>query len=191
MDLKLTVVDLIGHSIGGKVAMAVSQQAPERLRKLVVVDIAPRQYAETHRPLMDALMALNLTQYTTRRAVDVALLTTIPDKGVRQFLLMNLQVAAGTLSWRINLPALSENVMNLSQAGINAEQISIPSCFIRGGASDYISAQDETAIRQQFTQCIVTTIPDAGHWVHAAAPDAFLQTVHAFLNGQSTVPTIC
>ena len=181
VDLKLTVVDLIGHSIGGKVAMAVSQQAPERLRKLVVVDIAPRQYEDTHRQLIDTLLAIDLTQYTSRRAVDEALATAIPDKAVRQFLLMNLQADAGQLSWQINVAALSGNYTNLGNTSINAEQITLPTCFIRGGASGYISAQDEVKIKQQFTQCIVATIPDAGHWVHAAAPTEFLQIIGAFL----------
>ncbi len=180
--LELPKVDLIGHSMGGKVAMAVSEQAPELLRKLIVVDIAPRQYESGNGKIIQDLLDVDLTQYQSRREVDAALLEAIPEKSMRLFLLMNLKLENGKLRWRINLPALAENRPGIAERGIGESFIKIPTCFIRGSESDFISGEDEIAILKQFTESDIVTIPNAGHWVHAAAPDAFLQVVTEFLD---------
>lgn len=180
--LELPKVDLIGHSMGGKVAMAVGEQVPELLRKLVVVDITPRPYSAGNGKIIQALLDIDLTQYQSRREVDAALLEAIPDKSMRLFLLMNLKHKDSKLAWRINLPALAKNRPNIGASGLGSTLIDIPTCFIRGSESDYITANDEAAIQQQFSQSQVISIPDAGHWVHAAAPEEFLHVVNAFLD---------
>lgn len=180
--LKLDKVDIIGHSMGGKVAMAFSERYPQWLRRLVVVDIAPREYHDEHSAIFRVLLALDLSLYTSRNEVDDALKIALPNKTVRQFLLMNLAINGEQLSWRINLQALYENYSQLLVAVCEDETIMIPSCFIRGGQSDYIRDEDEDLIRTCFPYAELATIEQAGHWVHAAAPQQFLTKITEFLD---------
>lgn len=180
--LKLGKVDIIGHSIGGKVAMAFSQRHPQWLRKLVVVDIAPRQYSDEHSGIFEALLTLNLSLYTSRNEVDNALKVALPNKAVRQFLLMNLSLNGEQLSWRINLQALYANYSQLLEAVCEDETIMIPSHFISGGQSDHIRDDDEDLIRTCFPYAEIVTIEQAGHWVHAEAPQQFLTKITEFLD---------
>lgn len=181
-QLNLENVDIIGHSMGGKVAMAFSQRYPNWLRKLVAVDIAPRQYADEHSDIFRALLALDLSLYVSRSEVDTALKEALPNKSVRQFLLMNLIIESGRLNWRINLEALYENYPQLLEAVCEDESSIIPSCFIRGGQSSYIRDEDQALIRTCFSLAELVTIPDAGHWVHADAPQLFLTKITGFLD---------
>ena len=180
--LNLDKVDIIGHSMGGKVAMVFSQHYPQRMRKLVVVDIAPRQYADEHSDIFRALLALDLSLYGSRNEVDNALKIALPNKAVRQFLLMNLIINDERLSWRINLIALFDNYHQLLEAVCEYENITIPSCFIRGGQSNYIGDEDEDLIRLCFPFAEFVTIEQAGHWVHADAPQQFFTTITEFFD---------
>ncbi|MFT7414051.1 MAG: esterase [Methylophagaceae bacterium] len=180
--LKLDKVDIIGHSMGGKVAMAFSQCYPQWLGKLVVVDIAPRQYHDEHNGIFRALLALDLSMYTSRTEVDTALKSALPNKAVRQFLLMNLTIIGKQLSWRINLQALYDNYPQLLEAVCDGNTIMLPSCFIRGGQSDYIGDEDEDLIKTRFPDAELVTIEQAGHWVHAEAPKQFLTKITEFLD---------
>jgi len=179
--LSLDRVNVLGHSLGGKVAMAFAEMQAERVHKLVVVDISPRQYFSQHTPLMDAMMALNMAQFSSRKDVDEALAADVPDPAVRQFLLMNLQPGENGLSWRINLPALKANYQALMAPVCEHAVLSIPSQFIYGGQSDYVTADDRKLIEQHFTQAIFAVIDKAGHWVHAERPQQFKQLVEEFL----------
>jgi esterase len=168
--------------MGGKVAMAFSQRYPQWLRRLVVVDIAPRQYHDEHSAIFEALLALDLASYTSRNEVDNALKNALPNKAVRQFLLMNLAINGERLSWRINLQALYNNYSQLLVAVCEDETIMIPSCFIRGGQSDYVGDEAEDLIRTCFPYAELATIEQAGHWVHAEAPQQFLTKITEFLD---------
>jgi len=180
--LQLDKVNIIGHSMGGKVAMAFSQRYPQWLDKLVVVDIAPKQYQDEHSVIFKALLALDLSLYASRNEVDKALKMTLPNKGVRRFLLMNLDLSGDQLRWRINLQALYNNYPQLLEAVCEDETITIVSCFIRGGQSDYIRDDDEDMIRSCFPYAEIATIEQAGHWVHAEAPQQFLSKITEFLD---------
>lgn len=180
--LNLKKVDIIGHSMGGKVAMAFSQRYPQWLGKLVVVDIAPRRYADEHSAIFKALLALDLSLYASRSEVDNALKRGLPNKAVRQFLLMNLDLSGDQLRWRINLQALYANYPQLLEAVCEDETIMIASCFIRGGQSSYIRDDDEDNIRAIFPYAELVTIEQAGHWVHADAPPLFLSKITEFLD---------
>ena len=181
-DLDLDKVDLIGHSVGGKVAMAFSQTYPDRINKLIVVDIAPRQYQPEHTAIFKALLALDLSLYTQRSDLDQALALSLPDKAVRQFLLMNLNNQNQQLHWQINLPALFDNYQALLAAVCEQGKVYSTSLFIRGGRSNYINVDDETLIKKTFSNSSLVTIEQAGHWVHAEAPQAFITTVSEFLD---------
>jgi esterase len=180
--LKLGKADIIGHSMGGKLAMAFSLHYPQRLRKLVVVDIAPRQYDDEHSTIFRALLALDLSLYASRNEVDDALKIVMPNKAVRQFLLMNLASNGEQLCWRINLQGLYDNYSQLLAAVCEDETIMIPSCFIRGGQSDYVGYKDVDLIRTCFSYAEVESIKQAGHWVHADAPQQFLTKITEFLD---------
>jgi esterase len=181
-DLNLQQVDVIGHSIGGKVAMALAARYPEKLRRLLVVDMAPKWYPDRHSDIFEALLALDLSQFTKRSEVDMALATTIADKGIRQFLLMNLALTDGKLQWRINLQGLSDHYSQLLQAVCEGQVIELPTLFLRGDLSNYIEQDDEVTIKQTFSNSDITIVEQAGHWIHAERPDLFLSHVNQFFD---------
>lgn len=182
--LGLDRINLLGHSMGGKVAMQFATQYPDRIEKLIVVDMAPRAYADAHTHLIDAMLAVDLTTMQTRSEVDKALSSKIPKAMVRQFLLMNL-VKTGDdqdvkLSWRINLPALKANYPQLIEALCENTSYEKPCLFIRGERSDYIQDHDIAQIKAHFTQAQFADLA-TGHWVHAEQPLAFIASVEEFL----------
>jgi len=181
-DLNIKAIDIIGHSIGGKIAMTFAQHYPDRVNKLIIVDIAPRQYKSEHQQIFEALLAIDLSQYSKRSEVEVALAQSLPDKAVRQFLLMNLNISSQQLTWRINLSALFKNYHRLLEAVCERETIETPCRFIRGGRSHYVQDADEEMIQQIFIYADIVQIEHAGHWVHAEAPEQFLTKVTEFFN---------
>nr|WP_320166811.1 alpha/beta fold hydrolase [uncultured Methylophaga sp.] len=179
--MELGQVSILGHSLGGKVAMMFAAMYPQLVSKLIVVDISPRQYFSAHTPLMDAMMALNLSQFTRRTEVDDALAESIPDKAVRQFLLMNLVSEQETFQWRINLPALKANYPELMAAVCEDITFTMPSLFVYGELSDYVTEEDRQQISSQFVHAEFNGIEKAGHWVQAERPQQFKKVVEEFL----------
>ncbi|NQY27071.1 MAG: alpha/beta fold hydrolase [Piscirickettsiaceae bacterium] len=179
-DLGLKEIDLIGHSVGGKVAMAFSDYYVERLRKLLVVDVAPREYADEHSDIFEMLLALDLANVTARSELDTQLAEFLPNKAIRQFLLMNIVADNNGLKWRINLKALADTYPFLLQAVCDDETINIPTLFIRGGRSHYIKQSDDMLIKRTFPNSDIVTIEQAGHWVHADASNEFMQISKEF-----------
>lgn len=181
--LQLAQVHMLGHSLGGKVAMQFAMQFPHRVNKLIVVDMAMRAYADVHTPLIDAMLAVDLRQCASRSEVDKVLAPAIPTLMVRQFLLTNLHKVDGQLQWRLNLAALKANYAQLQSAlsmPADGQGWAMPSLFVRGERSDYINAQDIQMIHQHFAQASVASLP-TDHWVHAEQPQLFIQTIEAFL----------
>lgn len=178
----LGAVNLIGHSMGGKVAMRFAQLHPELLQKLIVADMAPREYPPRYAEILAAMHALDLARFQQRNEVDAALLSTVPDKSIRQFLLKNLgRDETGKLRWKPNVAALRANYQHIRSAIPLAPQFGGPTLFIRGGQSDYITESDVTLIRQIFPRATLETIAAAGHWVHAETPEEFIQIATTFL----------
>ena len=173
---------LLGHSIGGKVAMQFAIDHPDRVDKLVIVDIAPKRYEPSQRDLLEALRLLHLPRYNSFGDVDAALAERISDASLRQFLLKNLaRDENGHLRWKIDLVAIERNYHKLLR-GLAAERtFDKPSLFIRGGRSNYIEDADTPLIRQIFPQAEIATLAQAGHWVHVDLPEEFFQTVVNFL----------
>ena len=175
---------LLGHSMGGKVAMHLALHHPARLAQLIVLDIAPRFSNMEHQDdIIAGLQAVDLGAIQNRQQAEAALLPRIPQLGVRQFLLKNLyRREDNSFAWRINLPAL---VANLAAVGaeITASQPFLkPTLFIRGGKSDYITPSDKLhGIPALFPNSQVATVPDAGHWVHAEKPDEVFGLVRNFV----------
>lgn len=189
---------ILGHSLGGKVAMQLALDFPDRVEKLIVVDMAPRANPPEHETIFKALLALDLTQFHSRREMEDALAPNIPDLTLRRFLLKNLKSLAppkpddGGLAspkpseggrpftWKINLRGLYENYPRLLQAVTGKEPFQKPTLFVRGGKSHYILDSDAPLIHQLFPQAKIETIAQANHWVHADAPDQFVRTVLEF-----------
>jgi pimeloyl-ACP methyl ester carboxylesterase len=174
---------LLGHSIGGKVAMQFAVDYGERVDALVIVDIAPKAYEPAHRDTLAALRSLDLRGYKSFADVDAALAPTLSDASLRQFLLKNLaRDENGRLGWKPHLEAIYRNYGKLARGLAPERAFDKPSLFIRGGRSNYIEAGDGPLIRRIFPQAEIVTLPQAGHWVHADRPDEFFQTVVNFLN---------
>ena len=183
--LDLDRIHLLGHSMGGKVAMQFATDHPDRVEKLIVVDMAPRAYADAHTHLIDAMLAVDLSTMQSRGEVDKALNSRIPQAMVRQFLLMNLVKSdlnqeEAKLTWRINLPALRTNYPNLIQAVCENARYEKTCLFIRGEQSDYVLDQDIAQIKNHFTQAEFADLL-TGHWIHAEQPQAFIAIVEKFL----------
>lgn len=180
-QLQLEKLNVLGHSLGGKVTMQFAAMRPEQIHKMVVVDISPRQYFSQHTPLMDAMMALDMSQMDSRKAVDDALAEEVSDPAVRQFLLMNLQSGEEGLFWRINLPALKANYQQLMAPVCEQAYLATPSLFVYGELSEYVTDEDKSLIEKHFSQATFQQIDKAGHWVHAERPQQFKQVVEEFL----------
>ncbi len=179
-DLDLSDVILVGHSMGGKAVMTYATQHPEYIDKMVVVDIAPKQYPLHHQQILAGLNAIDLSVINTRRAADAVLSEYISDVGVKQFLLKNLYwVEKGQLGWRINIPALT-NHMEEILAATPSIRIETPTLFIRGEKSNYITEDDYQAIYNQFLDSEIETIYNVGHWVHAENPLEFYNILLEF-----------
>ena len=182
-DEDLGAVHIIGHSMGGKVAMWLALQYPELVNRLIVADMAPRAYPPHHMHILNALKGLDLPHYTSRTQIDGALSEHISDAGVRQFLMKNLASdGAGGYSWKMNLPAIYDNYTNINQEVHTDLVFDGPALFVKGGRSNYITEKDTPQINRLFPAARVQTIPDVGHWVHAAAPKPFAEMVISFLN---------
>lgn len=174
--------NFLGHSLGGKAAMHFALAHPERVGKLIVVDIAPRAYPPSHVPLFEAMLALDLGAFHERSEMDRALAAKTPDAAVRQFLLKNVtRDEHGAFRWKLNLPVIYRNYGNLNGAIESERTFDGPALFVRGGKSDYIRDEDLPAIKWLFPNTRVETIAKAGHWVNADAPKELFELVAGFL----------
>ncbi len=173
---------IIGHSMGGKVAMQLAFSYPETINKLIIVDIAPKQYARGHDAIFEALFSLKLDQISSRKEAIEELKAKIQEEGVRQFLLKNLaRTKEGTYQWKMNLPVIYEHYPTLMNP-IEGEKYEGETLFIRGDKSTYILDEDWINIGTLFPNYNSVTIANAGHWVHADAPLVLLETIFHFLN---------
>ena len=174
---------LLGHSMGGKVAMRLALDHPERLARLVVVDIAPRFSDMEHQDdIVAGLQAVDFTTCANRQEADAALARYVPNVGTRQFLLKNLyRQDDNTFAWRINLKVLAAQLAAIGEATVSAAPFLKPALFIRGGKSGYITAEDKLhGIPALFPNSQVATVVDAGHWVHAEKPEEIFVMVKTF-----------
>ncbi len=175
---------LLGHSMGGKVAMRFALDYPNRLSKLIVVDIAPRASDMRHQDeILAGLNAVDFTQCNGRQAADDALARHISNFGVRQFLLKNLyRQDDNSFAWRINLPVLTAEMAAIGTEITGTQPFLKPALFINGGTSDYIDATDKLhGIPALFPNSQVATVLDAGHWVHSEKPDEVFGLVQDFM----------
>ncbi len=178
----LSPASVIGHSMGGKTAMELALSFPDLVDRLVVVDIAPREYPPAHDGLMDAIDAVDLEGHATREEIDRALAESVRETRVRQFLLTNLRRdVTGKYRWKMNLDAIRANSGELGKAQTADLPFQKPVLFISGGRSHAIMLDDRPVMKRLFPRATFETIDSAGHWVHADAPEEFLRLVLGFL----------
>lgn len=173
---------LLGHSMGGKVAMLTATLYPDLIEKLIVVDIAPKYYAPHHEAILNGLTHLNAQNLRSRKEADEMLADYVPEFSVRQFLLKNLYwVEKGKLGFRMHLKSLIDNKDKIGQALPSGAVYNGPTLFIKGGNSNYISPADQNLLQEHFPESKLVTIAETGHWVHAEKRDLFFDTVVGFL----------
>jgi pimeloyl-ACP methyl ester carboxylesterase len=173
---------LIGHSMGGKVAMHVALAYPHLLSKLIVVDICPKYYPVHHDRILEGLTSINLPTITSRQEADEQLAKYERSYTVRAFLLKNLyRNEDGKFEWRLNLPVINDQIENVGEAIHTDNVFERPVLFINGAKSDYINKEDTSLIHQFFPGAVVETIADAGHWVHAEKPEEFVSIINNFI----------
>jgi esterase len=173
---------VLGHSLGGKIAMQFALEFPDLVDRLIVADIAPKAYPPAHKPLLAALRQLNVSTLKSYAEADAALAPAIGDAGLRQFVIKNLEHSSdGSFRWRIALDAIIANYDALTQAIPAGTKFDKPVCFLRAGRSNYIEESDLALIHSLFPRAELVAIPDAGHWLHIEAPDEFFRVVTEFL----------
>jgi esterase len=178
----LESIDMIGHSMGGKTAMLLATTYPDLVDKLVVADIGPKFYAPHHQDILAGLNAVDFSAKPSRNDVEEIMKNYIPDFGTRQFLMKSLYwQEPGQLAFRFNLEVFNKKIEEIGKALASGLIFEKPVLFIRGGNSNYILDTDFDAIKEHFPASEITTIPNAGHWLHAENPSMFYELVSEFL----------
>ena len=176
---QLQKVIVLGHSMGGKLAMHYATSNPEQVEKLIVADIAPKAYPPHHDLILEGLMHLHTHSPKSRSDADQRLSQLVTDQGTRLFLLKNLYRTRDGFALRINVPVLQGQVGQVMVTS-NAYYPG-PTLFLAGEKSDYILPQDHSKIIQSFPLAVIKTVPKAGHWLHAENPVVFAAEVAKFL----------
>lgn len=173
---------LLGHSMGGKTAMQFASTYPDMVDLLIVVDIAPKTYPESHQEIFEALLNLDLGQIDSRKEAEQQLVKRIKNLGIRQFLLKNLKRSKdGDYCWKMNLSAIHRHYPEILAATTGAETFDGPALFIRGANSNYVLEEDKQLIKDKFPGAGIVTVEGAGHWVHAEQPEKMYQLIRDFL----------
>ena len=174
----------LGHSMGGKIAMQIALSYPEKVKKLIVADIAPVAYPAHHLIIIKGLQAIDLSKVVQRKAADNQLATYVEDAGVRQFLLRNITMnGQGEFYFKCNLNYIEQGypqIMQKNEAS-NGQVFNGETLFIKGANSDYILAEHQSIISTLFSNAKAKIIQGAGHWLHAEKTVAFNKIVVDFL----------
>lgn len=180
----LARASVLGHSLGGKVAMVLACRHAQRVEKLIVVDIAPKAYPHSHEREFGAMQALDLPALASRADAEKRLESRVPDWGVRQFLLSNLErTSAGAFRWIINLSGITA-ALPVLEAGFlaPADRFEGEVLFVLGGRSRYfVSGEDEARVAPHFPRVRYTTMAGSGHSPHFETRERFVEVVRGFL----------
>lgn len=179
-DLKDII--LMGHSMGGKISMVLASKYPELVKRLIIVDIAPRYYPPHHQDVMEALNAVTFREGISRNEVQEVISKYVKQPGVVQFLMKNVhRITPTLLGYRFNLDAFNANEDQIGKQLPEDYRFEKSTLFIRGSRSKYIMQNDEIDIQKHFSNSNIVTIEGAGHWVHADKPQELFENVKAFL----------
>ncbi|XP_026090214.1 protein ABHD11-like isoform X1 [Carassius auratus] len=179
---------LIGHSMGGKVAMATALSQPSLVDRLVVVDISPSltsvqtSFCAYIQAMKEVKIPSNIPRSTARRLAEDQLRKIVKKRSVRQFLLANLEEQNGHYGWMVNLEAISNHLEDIMGFPVFNTTFEGPTLFLGGSSSAYISSDDYPEIQRLFPSVDIQYIPDASHWIHADKPLDFISSIITFLN---------
>ena len=178
---KINKIYLVGHSMGGKTAMLFACKYPERVEKLVVVDISPKYYPPHHQEILAGLHEVENAKLNSRKQADSILSKHFSRIGIRQFLLKNLfWKTSEYLVFKFNLQVLTNEIQNVGDALFEDAEFLNPSLFISGANSSYITKEDIELIENHFPDVEILEIENSGHWVHAENPGLFFEKVSQF-----------
>lgn len=179
---KLKNIILLGHSMGGKVAMQFSVDFPQLLSKLIIADIGPQAYPPGHEVYFKAFREIDFSKLNSRQEADEAFSKYESNLGIRMFLLKNIERTKNGFELKANIPAIEEAYPKITGKIYIPFPISTPTLFMRGEKSGYIRDKDVADIKKLFPFSKVVTIKNAGHWLHAENQDQFYQEVIDFLS---------
>lgn len=178
----LKTVSIFGHSMGGKIAMQSALLWPNRIKKLIVGDIAPVDYPPHHTEIFAGLEAIDCTNLISRGEADQVLSRFVPEQSVRQFLLKNLKKSAKNgYEWKMNLASIKANYQHILSGLRSMHSFDGQALFIGGALSNYILPEYKTHTQTLFPNAVVKFIPDTSHWLHAEKPDLFNSICLKFL----------
>lgn len=172
---------LLGHSMGGKVAMNLALNAPESIEKLIVADIDAKAYHVQHEQILAGLNALPIDKISSRKDADDELAKYVDEFGIRQFLLKNLDRTSDGFSWKMNLQVITRDIEKVGIEIGKGQSVDLPTLFIRGANSNYIKDENWDALKEKFPKATLKTIDNAGHWLHAEQPEEFYKIVMDFV----------
>jgi len=179
-SLHIDNTHILGHSMGGKIAMQIALSFPEKVNKLLVADIAPVNYPPHHDHIIAGLQAIDLKHIKSRREADKQLANFVDDAGIRQFLLRNLTPSDGAFSFKCNIEFIHNCYPQVMQAYRGGATFTGDTLFIKGGNSDYILAEHSNVISNLFPNSKAKIIQGTGHWLHAEKTVAFNKIVNDF-----------
>jgi len=187
--LELQKVSILGHSMGGKVAINMARHYPERVDNLMVIDIGFKKYPPGHTTIFDAVLSIDPAQVNSRNEADEQLAKYISEMAIRQFLMKSLTRSKGgdpneKFRWKTNFPSLLENYSNIL-TDIKIDKIETRSLFVRGTKSHYIREEDYESLNNRFDNLSIAEI-ESGHWVHAERPKELFTIITSFLNGSTS-----
>ena len=174
-------MDIMGHSMGGKVAMWLALNNPDRVNHLVIADIAPVTYTNRFQFIIESMQTLDLSAISDRQDADLHLQTYLDSASLRAYLLQNLVKSDGRWQWRINLQALSAGIEDIMLFPSSSSEFEKPALFLKGEESDYINENNELVLLNYFPLAQIEVIAETGHWLYAERPDAFIQAMANFL----------
>ena len=181
--LQVSKFDLMGHSMGGKAAMWLALDYPERLKKLITVDIAPVNYPPRHQAILQAMLSMPLASFKNRKEADAWLAPTIKQPFERAFLLKNLKWDDnGKFMWQCNLPEIAKHYLSITAFHGTEQRYDGETLFIGGGQSDYLQPERWQVAQTYFPAARLAMIAEAGHLPHVQTPDIFTEHVNTMLN---------
>jgi esterase len=180
--LQIEKTHVLGHSMGGKIAMEFALSFPERMNKLIVADIAPVEYPPHHQKIIEGLQSIDFSLVLKRKDADNQLADYVEDSGVRQFLLRNLSNHEGVFNFKCNLEFIAQCYPQIMKAYQGGSIFSGETLFIKGGNSDYIKSEYRSSIAKILPNSTAKIIQGAGHWLHAEKTVAFNKIVLDFLS---------